>query len=83
MPVFEVSVEQRTTEEFVVEADSREEAWEAFEYPRSRNVEREFTKRDWAYGPEYQPLDARRAEELEDREDKDEYVDIEIESTEA
>lgn len=63
--VFEIEVEQVTSETVTVQAGSRQEAFDALEHPTDREVEETLTRKDFSSLSERRPVHGRRAEELE------------------
>jgi hypothetical protein len=72
--IFEIEVQQITSEMVTVQADSREEAFEALTEPQDRDVQEALVRMDFSSLSERRPIDGRRAVELEDNDDPD--IDI-------
>ncbi|MFC4549371.1 MULTISPECIES: hypothetical protein [Halorussus] len=74
--IFEISVEQVTHETVTVQAESREEAFEALREPQDREVQTALVRKDFSSLIERRPTDGRHAPELEDYDDPDIDIDL-------
>jgi hypothetical protein len=74
--IFEIEVQQTTTETVAVQAESREEAFEALNEPHDPEVQRALVRMDFDSLAGRRPVDGRRAPELEDYDDPDIDIDL-------
>ncbi|MDS0258587.1 hypothetical protein NDI56_04070 [Haloarcula sp. S1CR25-12] len=74
--IFEIEVEQVTSETITVQANSREEAFGALEHPTDRDVQSMLVRKEFSSLSERRPVDGRHAPELEDYDDPDLDIDL-------
>jgi len=74
--LFEIHVEEITSDTVTVRADSREDAFNALKEPQDREVQEALVRMDFDNLSERRPVDGRRATELEDSDDPDIDVDL-------
>jgi len=74
--IFEIQVQQVTSEMVTVQAENRSEAFDALEEPTNKEVSEVLVKKDFSSLSERRPVDGRRAEELEDYDDPDIDIDL-------
>jgi len=74
--IYEISVEQLTTETVTVQANSRKEAFEALKEPQDREVQTVLVRKPFSSLMERRPTDVRHAPELEDTDDPDVDIDL-------
>lgn len=74
--IFEINVQQVTTEMVTVRAESREQALEELEEPQDRDVQKTLARKPFDSLMERRATDGRRASELEDRDDPEIDIDL-------
>jgi len=74
--IFEIDVQQVTSERVTVRAESREEAFNALEEPQEREVQETLVRKPFNSLSERRPVDGRHAPELEEQDDPDIDIDL-------
>lgn len=74
--IFEIEVQQVTSEMVTVKAESRKDAFEALREPQDREVQEALVRKDFSSLSERHPVDGRHAPELEDYDDPDIDIDL-------
>ncbi len=74
--IFEITVQQTTTETVTVQAESREQAFDALREPQEPDVQSALVRKDFSSLMERRPTDGRHAPELEDYDDPDIDIDL-------
>lgn len=74
--IFEIQVQQVTSETVTVQADSREDAFGALKEPHDREVQEALVRKDFSSLTERRPVDGRHAAELEDKDEPEIDIDL-------